>query len=64
MARKKATIKQKARIIEYNKATYKQYKFNVNKETEIDLINYIESLTNKNAYIKELIKADMKKGSE
>lgn len=59
MPKKKATIKQKVKIIEYNKRTYKQFKFNVNMETESDLIGYIESLPNKNAYIKDLIRHDM-----
>lgn len=55
-----------AAIVEYNKRTYKQFKFNANMETEGDLIAYIESLDNKNAYIKNLIRQDMKKqkGSE
>lgn len=55
----KATIKRKAYIIDYNKETYKQFKFNVNRNTESDLIEYIETLPNKNQYIKDLIRRDM-----
>ena len=66
MPKRSVTNKRMAAIVEYNKRTYKQFKFNANMETEGDLIAYIESLDNKNAYIKNLIRQDMekKKGSE
>lgn len=62
--RKKATIKQKAYIMDYQKENVKQIKFTLNKVHDLDIIEYLDGIQNKNGYLKELIRQDMKKGSE
>lgn len=59
--RKKATIKQKAYIIEFNKDNYKQINLRLNENYDKDIIDYLGSLENKNGYLKELIRKDMNK---
>lgn len=49
------------RDVEYQKKFVKQLKINLYRNTEQELIQYIESLPNKSEYIKNLIKKDMKK---
>lgn len=46
--------------IKYKAANTKQIKFVLNKNTEPDLIAYLESIDNVQGYIKSLIRADMK----
>ena len=43
----------------YNKENTKQFAFRFNKKTDRDIIAYLESLDQKNAYIRQLIRADM-----
>lgn len=62
--RKKATIKQKAYIMDYQKENVKQIKFTLSKIHDLDIIEYLDGIQNKNGYLKDLIRADMKKGSE
>lgn len=62
--RKKATIKQKAYIMDYQKENVKQIKFTLNKIHDLDIIEYLDGIQNKNGYLKDLIRQDMKKGSE
>lgn len=62
--RKKATIKQKAYIMDYQKENVKQIKFTLSKIHDLDIIEYLDGIQNKNGYLKELIRQDMKKGSE
>lgn len=57
--KKKATNKQKAYIIEYNKNNYRRINFQLHKTNEADLIEYLESQPNINAYLKDLIRKDM-----
>lgn len=61
MPRKKLTNKQKAYMVEYNKNNTRRIAFTLNYNTEKDLIDYLESIPNKNAYLKALIKADIEK---
>lgn len=49
------------RDVEYQKKFVKQLKVKLYRNTEQDIIDYIESIPNKSGYIKELIKKDMKK---
>lgn len=64
MPRKKATIKQKAYIMDYQKENVKQIKFTLNKIHDLDIIEHLDGIQNKNGYLKDLIRQDMKKGSE
>ena len=52
---------QKAADARYKAANTKQIKFVLNKNTEPDLIAYLESIENVQGYIKALIRADMSK---
>ena len=62
--RKKATIKQKAYIMDYQKENVKQIKFTLNKIHDLDIIEHFDGIQNKNGYLKDLIRADMEKGSK
>lgn len=53
-ARSKASTK-------YNAKNVKQIKLNLNKKTDADIIEVLESVGNKQGYIKDLIRQDMKK---
>ena len=59
--RKKATIKQKSYMLDYQKQNIKQVKFTLNYNTDQEMIDYLEKIQNKQAYLKSLIAADMKK---
>ena len=45
----------------YNAVNVKQVKMNLNKKTDADIIAHLEQVSNIQGYIKELIRADMKK---
>ena len=62
MARK-TPIKKMNYDIEYKKQNCKQFHVVLNKNTEADMIAYLESVDNKQAYLKALIRADMDKHS-
>ena len=47
--------------IKYNSTHVKQIKLNLNLRTDQDIINHLETLENKQGYIKELIRKDMNK---
>jgi len=60
-----ATENQKASKARFRKENERQYFFSVVKTTRPRMINYIDSLDNKQAYIRHLIAMDMKaKGIE
>lgn len=63
MPRKKATNKQKAYIVEYNKNNYRRINFSLHKEYDQEIIEQLEKQDNISKYLKDLILADMKKGS-
>jgi hypothetical protein len=44
--------------MKYNQANVKQYKLNLNKKTDADIIEVLESKENKQGYIKDLIRND------
>lgn len=46
------------------KRVYKRFSFKLRKDTEADVIEYLEKIENKQAYIIELIKEDMNKFNE
>ena len=47
-------------IAKYNKENVKQYSIKLNKNTDGDLINFLDSIPNKQGFIKECIKSYMK----
>lgn len=47
----------------YNKLTRRRYVINLNKNTDQDIINYLDQLDNVQGYIKELIRANVNKKS-
>lgn len=63
MPKKKATNKQKAYIQDYNAKNYRRIPFNLHKTIDAEILEYLEKQPNKNAYLKELIRQDMEKGS-
>ena len=52
---------QRAYNDQYQKENIKQVKFKLNKNLDADLIDWIESQENVNAYLKRLVSEDMKK---
>ena len=60
MPRRKATLRQKVYIMDYQKENVKQIKIALNRETDADIIAYLDTLPNKNGYLKQLIRDDMK----
>ena len=46
---------------QYTKDNIRQIRMTLNQKTEQDLIDWIESIPNKQGYIKGLIRADMEK---
>lgn len=44
---------------EYEKETLRQYKFALNKNTDADLIEYLDNINNYRQYIMNLIRVDM-----
>ncbi len=58
-----ATEAQKKARDKYNKEHYKVVSFKLHKTNDKDIMEYLESLPNKQGYIKELIRQDMKKSN-
>ena len=46
---------------EYVKRTYKQIKFELNRNTDKDLIEFLETVDNKQGLLKRLLREEMKK---
>ena len=57
---RKTPIKQMAKSMEYHKENLKQIKFTLNRNYDQDIIDYLDSIPNKNGYLKQLIRDDMK----
>ena len=58
--KKSGSFDQSKYIQEYQKQTYKRYIFQVRKDNT-ELINWLESMPNKQRYILDLIETDMNK---
>ena len=52
----------KAYDIQYVKNNCKVVKLLLNKNTDQDILKYLEGVTNKNLFLKDLIREEMKKG--
>lgn len=60
------TVTSKSQIkasIKYNANNVTQIKFNFNNKTDADIIEKLNQVTNKQGYIKELIRNDIAKGN-
>lgn len=51
-------------VDKYDKANTKKYLLKLNLSTDKDIIDHLDSLDNKQGYIKELIRDDLAKGSK
>ena len=51
-------------ITKFVKETYKRYEIRLNKTSDADLIDFIDSKENRTEYIKDLIRKDMRSSSE
>jgi len=49
-----------AAAVKYNSKNVKQIKLNLNLKTDADIIKALEAVPNKQGYIKDLIRKDMK----
>lgn len=58
---KKTTQAQRKAIDKYDKANTKQICLKLNLNTDEDILNYLESMENKQGFIKELIRKEMNK---
>ena len=47
--------------LKYAKANYKEYRLRVNKKYDLDIIEHMENLPNKNEYLQRLVREDMNK---
>ena len=47
--------------LKYKRKNIKQMKLDLNRNTDSDIINHLETCENKQGYIKDLIRKDMKK---
>ena len=45
----------------WDRENTKQYKLKLNKNTDADLITWLDSIENKQSYLKDLIRADIEK---
>lgn len=51
------------RVARYHKEHIRQIKFNFNKEHDKDILDFLDSLPNRQGYIKNLIRHDMRSGT-
>lgn len=48
----------------YSAKAVRRFRLDLNRNTDMDMISYLEAMDNVQGYLKELIKADMQKGGE
>lgn len=60
--KRKITIKQKAKSMEYQKENVKQVRFSLNKKYDQDIIDRLAGVDNINGYLKNLIRKDIENG--
>ena len=58
---RKITEAKKAADLKYHKTALRQIKFNFNKKIDADILEKLDSVENKQGYIKDLIRADIAK---
>lgn len=64
MPETKSQAKYTAYKTAWDRENTRQYKLKLNKNTDADLIAWLDSIENRQNYIKELIRADMEKKTE
>ena len=57
---KEENMSQSENSIKYDKTNTKRVYIKLNKNTDKDILDYLDSISNKQGYIKELIRKDMK----
>lgn len=61
MAKEKTMTRDMENLLEWRKKNIRRIIFDLNRTTEEDVINYLESLENKRQYLIDLVRKDMKK---
>lgn len=61
MPETKSQAKYTAYKTAWDRQNTKQYKLKLNKNTDADLITWLDSIENKQSYLKDLIRADIEK---
>lgn len=61
MPETKSQAKYTAYKTAWDRENTKQYKLKLNKNTDADLITWLDSIENKQSYLKDLIRADIEK---
>lgn len=59
----KTSEAQRAAVARYNAANTTQFKIALNNKSDIDIIEHLQTKNNKQGYIKNLIREDIKKES-
>lgn len=63
MEKKKPSDAQKRASAKYDAANTVQFKMKLNKTSDADILSHLETVGNKQGYIKELIRDDIKSGN-
>lgn len=58
-----ATEAQKRAKLKYDEANTVQVKLKLNRKTDVDILARLDAVANKQGYIKDLIRADLKGGN-
>lgn len=61
MGEKKSSPELIARNMKYNKENVQQFKIALNKNTDQDIINHLNTKSNKQGYVKTLIREDIER---
>lgn len=64
MAKRKLTNKAKAYMTEYSKTHTTRIAFQLSNEYDADILEFMKTVPNKNGYLKDLVREDMKKRSQ
>ncbi len=62
--KKKASDKKLEYIQRFKKEKNRNFLLTLNRDYDMDIISYMEQIDNKNAYLKDLIREDIKKREE
>lgn len=64
MGERKSSPELIARNMEYNKENVQQFKIALNKNTDQDIINHLNTKSNKQGYVKTLIREDIERSDK
>lgn len=60
--RKPLTHEAREYIVRYNREHYKRFSIRLRRDSENDVIEWLENMENINGYLKKLVRADMNRG--